>query len=324
MTVFMAGDEVELFTSFNGSVSTHSKVIVAGVNRAGFSFFGSGQSGTVDFTPQTEGWFHFRMGLIGSNTNNSEANRETAFLRNSSGQTIFRLWSSTRSENYLAQILNQGLVAAPSFGGDWDVHYRINAVDGFVRVYFNQVLVTQFDGPVQFASGDQSVSRFLMLGFNTNLGGACTVGYSQLLSSDLPTLGSRIHTLPLSNGSVNEWDGVVTDINDTSNTPATVISTGTVNEEVLFVAGDVSGINSGNGITAVIISTASQAVTGSPVTRQRGRLKIGSTTYDMGDAVVLGNGFTRTQHVLATNPETLSEWLLADVNAVEIGLRAEA
>ena len=326
MTTYVAGSEVEILSSFNGTVSTDSRIAVSGVNRAGFQFVGTGQTGVLNFTGVTEGWFHFRAASINNDAGVANVVQATARLRNSTDQTLVTFNRGTQTlTQWQVQILSQPVVEVSGNEADWDIHFKIDPTVGFVRVYRNQALVTSFEGAVQFASGTQEVSRFFMTSVSA-LSGISTraTGYSQLLCSSDPTLGARVHTLPLSAGSVNTWaTGTVTDINDTADTPGTFIATDTNGDEILFEMGDISGLLAGNGIRALVMSTSSQTLGGSPVTNQRGRVKLGATTYDMGAAVAPGTGFKRVQHILDLDPATTLPWVVADINAAEIGLKAE-
>jgi hypothetical protein len=328
MTVYVAGSEVEIFSTFNGSVTTDSTVAVSGINRAGVNCLGIGQTGLIEFSPQDEGWLHFRAARIGTSATGGEASREILRLRNSTDQNLFRLWAlSGVTNSFEAQILNLTVVPFTNGGGgsDYDVHFKIAETDGFVRVYRDQTLVTEFDGDTRLPSGAQEVGRISISGSARLTSGAATnAAFSQFLVSELPTLGARVHTLPLTAGSVNEWTGSVSDINDSSNTPASLISTNTDEAEILMAAGDISSVATGNAITALVMSTASRALGGAAVTQQIGRVKLGSTTYDMGSAVALSDGFNKVQHILALNPDTTAAWEAADINGAEIGFQALA
>jgi hypothetical protein len=325
MTTYVAGSEVEILSSFNGTVSTDARIAVSGVNRAGFSCNGTSESGVLDFAGLTEGWFHVRMASLTVNVFVSNFINNTAFLRNSTNQNLVTFARGSQDLNsWRVQILSEPTVTISGNEADWYIHFKIDPTVGFVRVYRNQALVTNLEGAVQFASGTQEVSRFTMSGITATTPGSQATGYSQLLCSSDPTLGARVHTLPLSAGSVNTWaTGTVTDINDTANTPGTFIATDTNGDEILFEMGDISAITPGNGIRALVMSTSSQTLSGSPVTNQRGRVKLGATTYDMGAAVAPGTGFKRVQHILDLDPATTLPWVSTDINAAEIGLKAE-
>jgi hypothetical protein len=321
MTVFFAGNEFECLTTFNGTVTTDASVALSGVNRAGIQFTGATQSGRAEFSAQTEGWWHFRYnravtGAAGTDT--------VASLRNSTDQALVNFTSTRNSvTSHFVSILGATAVAFP--GGstfDVDIHFKVAASGGFVKVYVNNSLLTESSGNTQLASGAQSISRFFM---TAPVSGSLfpIARYSQLLGSSFSTLGSRVHTLGFSAGSVNDWIGAVTDINDTSNTPATLISADANNEEVLMAATDISSISSGNSITALVVSSAARAVSGSPVTNLIGRVKLGSTTYDLGSAVTLTDGFLPVLHILGLDPSTSAPWVASDINSAEIGLQAK-
>jgi hypothetical protein len=321
MTVYVAGSEVEIFDSFSGTVTTDSSVAISGINRAGVQFAVTGQNGIINFAAQTEAWVHFRYNRV----TNGAAGLDTVFaIRNAANQNVFRINTNrATATDSRVQILSQSevsLAAGNTF--EIDVHFKIDE-DGFVNVYSNQVLVASFTGDTRLPSGDQNASRLTMNSPGTT-SVFPTVRFSQILVSSLPTLGARVHTLPLTAGSVNEWIGSVSDINDSSNTPSSLISTNTDEAEILMAAGDISSINTGNAITALVMSTASRALGGAAVTQQIGRVKLGATTYNMGSAVALSDGFGKVQHILALNPDTTAAWEASEINGAEIGFQALA
>lgn len=322
MTVFLAGNELEILTYVSGAAavaSTDANVAIANVNRAGFSIANGGVSSVQLPSNRTEGWMHcqfHRDGAFGGTTTNAIA------LRNAEGQNIFRIVcepSAVATTSYALLTASPVSIGLQTFAVD--VYWKISATVGILRVYVNGSLVGEVTGNVQFPSGTQSVNNIYLQGPQGNATTTCH--YSNIVVADTPTLGARVHTLPLTVAATNNWTGTPAGVTGTS--VGTAISETTANDEISFNAADfATTLQSGYAIDAVIISSRAQALTGSPVTRLQGRSRISGTPYDVGGSVLLGTGFAPVQHVIAQNPATATSWTVSGVNGAEFGVQAKA
>ena len=322
MTVFFAGNEVELFTSFNGTVSTNANVAISGVNRAGVSFLQLSQVGVINFPEQSEGWVHFRHSRI--NAVARTIRTPALSLRNSSDVSLVDLRAYASNANDAWVSIRGGADVALPTGSvrDVDIHYKIAASGGFVKVYADGVLITEVSGNTSLSSGAQTVSRMRMAGLDDQNIGTSQNLFSQFLVADTPTLGARVHTLPLTVGATNQWDG--TPANVTGTASAGAISETTADEEISFTAADFGvALQSGFALEAVVLSSYAQALSGSPVTKVQGRSRIGGTPYSSGGLITLASGYALAQQVMAINPATSASWTVAEVNAAEFGLQAK-
>lgn len=328
MTVFLAGNELEIFSSFAGSggtATTSAEVCLAGVNRAGVSFNGHANTGTITIPSSlTEGWLHARISRQAADSSQVSATRSILSVNNSSGQSIARVRADGNDQFLRVQAHTGTEVGGLNRIIDVDINWKIDATAGFVRIYVNGALATEFVGVVQFASGVQSVSQIVLNGISIDtLVTNFTCLFSQILVADTPTIGARVHTLPLTVSTTNQWTG--TPANVTGTASAGTISESTVDEEISFNAADfATTLQDGYGIEAMVLSSRAQALAGSPVTRIQGRTRIGGTPYNAGGSLLLTTGFTTAQHIMPTNPATSTVWTVSDANSAEFGLQAKA
>lgn len=342
MTVICAFNEIDGLTTVSNAsrleVSTSTTYgVITGVSRAAFGSDLNNLSMTRDLGQVvTEGWAHVRLYPrndypgTGSNAGNlfsllDENNSVVAAIyADSQGSAVnpfLPLGIRVNGVGGLSAILFSAGTGSSNLL-DIDIHFRVADSGGFYRVYFSGALVYEFLGDTRpTASTGIRTVQFDTRGCNSSSVPDHTY-FSQVIVSTSSTIGARVHTLALSAGSVNDWTGAVTDINEPTDSPASLISTATNGAEILMAAGDVSGLLTGNVISALVMSSSAQAVIGSPVTNLAGRVKLGATTYDLGTVAPLVSGFRGVQHILGTNPATALPWQIADVNGAEIGLQA--
>lgn len=325
MTIYLAGNEVEILTNFAGAsapvATTSSDVAIAGVNRAGFELSGVSAADAVLSSPITEGWVHVR---IGANTGSSvgAVSTDVFALKNAEGQNLVRIYDPNSGTTFSVQILS-GTVISGLGPGDYDIYFKLSATVGACQVYREGALITEISGNVQFPSGTQSLSKFTFRGRSATVPASLTSRFAHLIVANTPTIGARVHTLPLTVSTPNNWTG--TPANVTGTASAGTISETTVNDEINFSAADFgTTLQDGFGIDAVVISSKAQALTGSPVTRLQGRSRVSGTPYDVGGSQLLGTGVSPVQHIVGVNPATSTAWTVATVNAAEFGVQAKA
>ena len=344
MTTLLAFSETEALDAVLSGVSniTTGNAIEAGVNRAAIQLVNQAVALATLDTPQNEGWVHAKVvPRNGSSISGSLAdyfmaivdgnnNIIAGFYQNNTSNGASIQW---RAVYFLDPLIGTGgnepttglLIGTPTGGAfDVDIHYRIADADGFIRWYVNGSLVREVLGDTQNgASTVISKVRFRALGTSAGTTAPHWLQFSQVIVSDEPTIGARLHTLELSAGSVNEWAGTIADVTGVADSPLTFIQETTIGDEILFAATDIAAINSGNEIKSLVLSQSALAVPGAPVTNLRGRVRVGGTTYD-GATKGLTSGFAKTQHFFELNPATSAKWTLAQANGAELGMEAVA
>lgn len=344
MATFLAFSETEALDSVTAGITnvTTGNAVVAGVNRAGIQLVNQAIALATLESVLNEGWVHARVvprnstsiagsladylfGIVDENNNII-----AGFYQNNTtnGATIF--W---RAVYFGDPLIGTGgsepttgvLIGTPTGAAyDVDIHFKIADTGGFIRWYVDGTLVREFLGDTRNGtSANIAKLRFRALGNSTGADFRHWLQFSQVIVSDEPTIGARLHTLELSAGSVNQWTGAVADVTAADWTPATLISESTPGEEILFAATDMAALNPGNEIKALVLSQSALSFSGSPVTKLRGRAKLGSTTYN-GASKTLTNGFAKVQHFFNTDPSTSLKWTRTALNSAEIGMMAEA
>lgn len=344
MTTFLAFSETEALDAVLSDVVnvTTGNAVIAGVNRAAIQLTRQAIALASLDTPQNEGWVHakvvprhsfsiagsladYLMGIVDGN-----GNIIAGFYQNatSNGATINwrAVYFGDPNIGVGGNDPTTGLLLGTPNGEAYDVdfHFKIADIDGFIRWYVNGSLVREVLGDTQNGTSTViSKVRFRALGNSSGTDFNHWLQFSQVIASDEPTIGARLHTKELSAGSINEWTGTLADVTGPAHTPTTYLQETTPGDEILFAATNMASVNSGNEIKALVLSQSALAVPGSPVANLRGRVRVGGTTYD-GPVKALTPGFAKTQHFFPVNPATGLKWTLAQVNAAEIGMEAQA
>lgn len=344
MTTYVAFSEVEAADIVNSNVAvlTAGTAIEAGVNRAAIQLSSQAIFLTTLETPINEGWFHARvvprngtadayvvidymMSIVDENDNIIAGFYDN---KNSTGGSSHTpsvravMFSDTGIGSQNLNTTGVLVVANPTESAyHFDMYFKIGNSGGIIRWYVNGVMVREFLGDTQNgASNLIKKIRFRALGRNDDTGNDHTLRFAQVLVSDLPTINARVHTIPLSAGSVTEWTGSVSDINGSEISPATVMTEATIGDALIMATTDsAASILTGNEIRDVIISSSALHVAGSLVNGLTGKVKIGGTEYD-GDPKSLTSGFKLTQHMFSLNPATSAQWTISDINGAELGI----
>lgn len=323
MTVFFAGSEPDILNSFSGTISTNTNVALAGINRAAMSFAGTSQFGSTTLPAVNEGWFHarfFRTGNVGDFTYFDVLNVTNGSV------TLFRIQSTPNGNlgtTILAGARSNFHNTTTAFAGDFDVHFKFHATDGFVRIYINQSLHQEVTGNTIPSSGPSNTAALSLRGPAFSTSTSYQFQVSNFLLADTPTLGARVHTLPLTVSTPNQWTGTPTDVTGTSSLG--IISETTVDEEINFAAADLAtAIRDGYRIEAVVVSNRSQFLTGSAVTKLQARTRIGGTPYNLDTEKALSTGYLAYQHIANVDPSTSAAWTTTNVNGAEFSLQAKA
>lgn len=323
MTVYLAGSEGDIFDTFAGAATTNALVTISGENRAGVVFLGSSQNSTATFQALTEGWVHFRFGRSGT-TGVGAQSQDFLRLRNAEGQNLFKLTCSSTTTVSTYTILSQSAVSTGVSSGIIDVNFKIAETDGFVRVWLNNVLVTQFNGDTRLPSGTQSISNLYASGINSasiNF----SAFFSQFLVSDMPTVGSRVVTLPLTVSAVNDWDGTVTNVTGTDVSGIdNAIKEQVIDQRIRFDVANVASIASNEFIGSVSMSASALAELGSSVTKIGWIAFDGATEVEAATSGTLLTTFSGNRVIMNTNPITTAAWDLSELNTIELGMKAKA
>lgn len=202
----------------------------------------------------------------------------------------------------------------------YDMRVFIDGSVGAFQLYQNGLLLGEVTGDTDFDS--LTTERIQFKPIDTNI----DTFFSEIIIDDADTIGQRLITLGVDgNGGETDWNGTVTDVDEVGPVDdGTSIDNDTDGEYETFTAEDVdSAFTAGYDVNAVIIaSTAASDATG--VSNMSHALRIDSTNYDganlSGLTSSLVPGF---QTIWATNPDTTNDWVVAELDDIEIGVLSE-
>lgn len=203
-----------------------------------------------------------------------------------------------------------------------DIWFKIHATTGFIRIFYNNVQVYSYSGNTVI-SGGSTVNGF-QVRRNTTGTSLRQMMYSELLFSDQSTVGSRVVTRPLNAlGSVAQWTGAASDINDTSTVDTTFMSEATAGEVTTFTSAALGALAGGEFVSALILQFRANQEASSPVTRIEPLVRLSGINY-VSTAILLTTTVTPYKQKWETNPATSNPWTIAEINAAEPGFRAAA
>lgn len=321
MTVYLAGNEVDIMTDFAGTISTDTRVALPGINRSGLALQGAAQTAVCTVpNPLTEFWFHIRLAKISSNFSNNSG--DVFFLRNAAGANLFRI-SANRNTNDNTATGYGPTGASFSFTlltTNLDVYCKLGTVDGIFRVWIDEVLVYELLGNVQFPSGSQAFTSAVFVNFNVVSG--AVLAFSQIVFSSLPTFLAKVYSLSLSGGTLNQWAGTSANVQGTGFALlADGLKETAPDDSFLFAASDIPALGPAEFIDGVCLHASALFEVGSAVQKVAPLLNDGTTT-NVGADTALTSAFTQRTWVYDTNPFTSAAWNVAAVNGLQMGLRA--
>lgn len=321
MTLYLAGNEVDICSAFTGSVTADGNVALSGINRAGLRLDSWGQSADIPLpSALTEFWFHIRLYKFGFTFSGS--GNDFLLLRNAEGQTILKFYGDRNSSTITATAVSGETFTFTLGTANIDVQCKIGASGGILRVYIDQVLVYEKLGAVQFASGTQSVANLQLVGISINTGFG--IMFSQVVFSSLPTLLAKVYSLALTDGTENQWSGVTANVQGTDYTDlANGLKENVASEQFLFAAGNLPTLGATEYIDGVCLHASSLYEAGSAVTKVAPLLNNGTTT-NAGADHSLTTSFAQKTWVYSTDPFVSGAWTASAVNALQFGLRAKA
>jgi len=346
VTVYLGFNEPEAWTSISAptaiTIATTGGVVISGYNRAAMILDARVEAIATLGTAITEGYAHCRIipknqsvvvsgGGIADFTfavRDELGNIIGGFYENQNNQAQRTRWYATYFGDPNLYTLNStttGTLIGDNSGAAYDVdlHFKIDNTVGFLRWYVDGIMVREFIGDTQPSTSNKvGQIRSRATGATTASGSASQHTIGHIVVADTPTFSARVHTLPMTVSTPNAWTGTPTDVTGTAS--AGNISETTNDDEINFSTADLAtAVRSGYNIGAVIVSSNSQAASGSPVTRLQGRTRVGGTPYNIETSKLLAVTFAGVQHIANTNPATSAIWLTGEVNSAEFGLQAK-
>jgi len=333
MTILWAGTERDAFIVPAGAAAPPTST-AGGTFDANFSRAGLNQntSNSVRFRACTlfgdilEAWVHFRTYFQDTNwasgatpwqVNNAAGTGLIRFQTTSLSQWQFQYWNgsawtqigSTRTRPAGTHTFDVHILVADS-GGEFLVN-----MDG--SPYANWSLTgdtLRYTG----AAIDQVVwGNYATTGVTDFVVTECAV-------ADVSTLGIRVATLPpTGNGTYTAWTGTYADVDESGIDDANFISTTTADQLESFTLQDLSVTAAGYDPVAVCISSRGRIGATGPTNYQH--LLITDSTDFLSANVDPTTTFNSVeQTVYNQNPDTMADWTVSEINALEAGVKSIA
>lgn len=201
----------------------------------------------------------------------------------------------------------------------FDISAKYAAVDGFVEVWMNGVLLVSYTGNTSSDNGPD-VSRVSYGGANTY-----TVSMSAfIISTESTKTLTLVERRPSGNGALAEWTGSYADIDEITASDTDFITPTALNQISTFTFPALPAPLAGYEVQAVVQSARGQLGGASP-TSFESVARVSGTNYEqaIGSPIpsTFGGGL---QSIWSVNPATGLTWTQAEVEAAQFGYKATA
>ncbi|NJO61054.1 MAG: hypothetical protein HC836_23170 [Richelia sp. RM2_1_2] len=326
MAILFAASEVESFTIIDVATvntTTSSSFFNPTYSRSAFRC-GNTSVAKTTFAPQTELWIHFHaVGDYAEATNSDDAwlklvdsvNNEILFqLDADNGNHNLEYWNgSSFTQSSLITFPEDTKIV-------FDIHVKIDSVNGVFRVYKDGILSAEYLGNTNFVSG-AAIDQVI---FGTMYTGTDNYGpyYSEIIIATEPTIGWHVFTLGgLAAGTTSEWTGSSADIDEIAINYSDFIYSNTADQVSTFNVSDIT-VPINHEIKAVAVGAQSRRGATGPQNLELA-IKTNSTVYTGGNVDGLNTGWTGANEVWPVNPNTTMQWTESEVNAIEVGVKSK-
>jgi hypothetical protein len=205
----------------------------------------------------------------------------------------------------------------------FDFRIKLNNTIGEIKTYLNGVQVHTFTGDV---STQTNLVSSIYLGSSTLLGSTIRpFNWSELVVANEPTFDWHVATLPVSAaGTFSTWTGLFSDVDDVGINSADLISTNTAtNQQTFNVMNTTASQVAGNAIKAYAVASRTAVTTDATPNDAQHIVRTGGTVFTTANLAIPKDGNYHTRNtVYNTNPNTSAAWTTAEIDAVEIGMKA--
>jgi len=211
-----------------------------------------------------------------------------------------------------------GVANASLTSARYDIDIKIHSSAGWINVYRGNILILSYSGNTVF-NGVTSVNQFR---FHHGFTSHTTV--SEFLISTNRTIGLRNYSATINGAgaSTTFTSGTFTAVDEEDVISSTVdadFALSATADQILGLALD-SLLNSLFKIYAVVINFRALNIAGAPESANA-FIRVASTNYHGTDSTLL-TSYEGRKHVWETNPNTLVDWVAADIPALEAGVRS--
>ena len=255
------------------------------------------------YTPQSSG----HTGLFMSFTDSTGNNAISVFFQSNTLQ--LRYWNGS----VWIQITEAVSTRHNTINGRFNVHIRLHATEGFIRVYRGEILVLHYTGNTIF----NSVSQITKVRFH--MSSTIQTSIAELLVSTKKTIGKRCYTATINGAGVSNnftsgiWSAV-DDENVNTSTLDTDFMESTTSGQIAYLALD-NLANTALPIHAVAINARALKSAGSPESISLG-IRVGGVDYHGADQS-LPTVYTSRKEVWNFNPNTAAPWVAANIPSLE-------
>jgi hypothetical protein len=272
-----------------------------------------------DIAPLDEGWFHEVIYLASGDNFYDEA---LIRFRDSTGQILFsvegyngvaKIWvyyASSNTQSTTTAIIPEATKFAV------DIHFKIHATDGFIRLYIDKVLMVEMTGDTK--KYGTNVSKINVL--NTNTNGNMSVSEVILATED--TRGMKVRSIkPNAAGNDSGFIGAVADVNHTGPNDLSMITADTADVVTTYALAAPPQATA-LGVRGVVVnSRASRGATGPQNLNHV--VRSGGANYHGAD-IAMSEVFKSYSTVFETNPATGLPFTWAELDALQAGVRSRA
>lgn len=274
-------------------------------------------------TPVTEFWFHGNVliaAMAGTNTlgwsARSRANSEVDQFRlvyTGTGTTVQFQRNSAGSFVSLGSSFSMAINTLHTI----DIYCKIDGTSGVFQFYLNGTLVASFSGSA-LQTQHNVVDSFTLGAFST---GASSY-WSECVVADESTVGWRVKSLfPNGAGNQNDFSSSFSAIDEFAIDLGDFAASNTVNHLSLYTYSNLNAADAFRQMKALVVtSTILRSADSTPTDAQIAIRSGGTNAFS--SSVGLSIGRNDPQLVYATNPVTSTAWSAADIDALEIGLKA--
>lgn len=328
MTIYYAGTSLADLSGYAACVvDTSSSNASTAVCREGIKFTGTA-SLYIDLpSGVSDCWFSARMKTIGT-TGGALTFIEFYDTTVSNTQALFRF---TKSGNFNA-------ANACTFeywnGSAWtsvgsfttgtsitNITARMNIADsgGTAQAWYGGANIGSLTGDTKFTAST-TINRIKMTGGGAAASNDWTI--SEMVVADTDTRDFRVAALaPTGNGTNTAWTNDYLNVDETGLDDTDYISGASNGDIETYTAGDIDSSLSTADVAAVVVATRSRRGGTGPQNLQ-GVVRTNSTNYASSSISNLSTAFGPAQAIWMTNPDTGSAWTYAQVNGLEIGVKA--
>jgi len=336
MSLIFAGSEPEAFKQLNpGALSFTTTVgtgdgnydsnfargaLVPGASSAYYVVLNSGL---------TEIWIRWRSRDTGDV---GQSSADWFYVKNQAGTEVFwfegegvgssERFTAERWDGSVRQTVGSFLTHAQQSAIFYDVHIKIDASAGIIRVYQDNMLQAEYTGDTSALGTTIDEIYFANSASHQPYISECII-------ADESTIGWRVEThYGVGTGANTAWTGDYDDTDDADLNDASSISTTSNSVDESFILNDMGATAETMEIKGVVVSARAKNDAAGPgnidmLLRPVSTNYVNGTNY-LDTQTALTAGYLPYQAVWETNPEDSGAWANTDIDALQAGVRSLA